>query len=404
MFMPSDRVWNEMKYEPAGFWPVPINRGYDYAFLLKAPTHVIKAAYRSCPVKLSVATACTSLGRVMATVLSIADDPASPMGISCVHRHPEEHLALTETLRLGQTLFVFFDELSRPVARAQCVLEPVACNDALACLQTYNNWYDGSWHSTLAEVLDEVDSIADPTRTAQSKHAPTLIPVGLNLSSFETNKIFSIGDREVRRFKLDDSEEGYGLEQTAWHLLVDLFGQNIFHSPQVTKGAKKRELTDILAFCEAGALLFEAKAVAVITTNLERSTERRATNIKDQIEKGIAQLRGGMRSIASSLPLTSKSGHSIQLPDGIGPNHFGIIMVSELLPCVDWNAVAKQLIEASKAAGALLLVLDLQELRFYVGASKDPIELMTHLIKRFTIMAKEGSALIRTRLQGPPLP
>lgn len=404
MFMPSARVWNEMKYEPVGFWPVPINQGDEYAFLLKAPTHVIKAAYRACPVRLSVATAWTSCGRVMATVVTIVDDPASPLGVSGVHRHGEEQLALTEALRLGHTLFVFFDELSRPVARAHCVIEPVACNEAISCLQPYNDWYEGSWNSTLAEVLDEVDAIVDPTRTAQPNHAPTLISIGLTLTDFETNKIYAVGDREVRKFKLDDLEEGNGLEQTTWHLLVDLLGQNIYHSPQVTEWAETRELTDILTFCDAGVILFEAKAAAVLTTDPNRSTERRAKNIQKQIDKGIAQLLGGMRSINSSLPLTAKSGSSIQLPDGIGPNHIGVIMVSELLPCVDWNTVAQQLVNASKAAGAFLLVLDLQELRFLVGVSKEPVELMARLIKRHMIMVEVGSAFIRTRLDGPPLP
>ncbi|HEV8718638.1 MAG TPA: hypothetical protein VGX03_38200 [Candidatus Binatia bacterium] len=403
MFVPSARIWQEMQCEPAGFWPVPINRGDEYAFLLKVPTHVIKAVYRSCPVTLSVATAATLVGRVIATVLSVADDPASPLSISGVHRHQEEQLALTETLCLKQTLFVFFDELSRPVARAHCVLDPVACSEALVYLKGHDDWYVGPWISALAEVLDEVDTIVDPTHTVQAKHSPTLIPVCLTLSSFETTKIVALGNVESRSFRLEDPEEGQGLEQTTWHLLVDLFGQNIFHSPQVTEGKVTRELTDILTLCEAGLCFFEAKAVAVLSTQPERSTERRAKNIQKQIDKGVSQLLGGMRSVSSSLPLTSKAGLPIQLLDWVGPNRHSVIMVSELYPGVDWNLVAKQLIEASKAAGAMLHVLDLQELRLLVGTSKAPIALMAHLIRRFEIMANVGSAFIRSRLEGPPL-
>ena len=124
-----------MKSEPVGFWPVPINDGFEYAFLAKLPTNVIKAAYRAAPVGLDVATTGSPAGPVLATVLHVADDPASPLGVSGIHRHPEEQAALSEILRAGRTLFVFFDELSRPVARAVCALEPAATAEALALIE-----------------------------------------------------------------------------------------------------------------------------------------------------------------------------------------------------------------------------------------------------------------------------
>lgn len=55
MFMPSARSWEEMKYEAAGCWPLPINKGDEFALVTKVPASSIKAAYRSCPVSLTVA-------------------------------------------------------------------------------------------------------------------------------------------------------------------------------------------------------------------------------------------------------------------------------------------------------------------------------------------------------------
>jgi hypothetical protein len=110
MFMPSARVWNEMQFEPSGLWPVPINRGDEFALLAKLPTHVIKAAYRGCRIALTLATATTCDGTVLSTVLEICDDPASPLGIAGVHRHPEEQLALNRLMDAEECLFVFFDE------------------------------------------------------------------------------------------------------------------------------------------------------------------------------------------------------------------------------------------------------------------------------------------------------
>lgn len=300
---------------------------------------------------------------------------------------------------------MLFDELSRPVARAHCVLEPTTLSKALTLLKSHTDWYTGPWASTLVEVLDEVDAIVDPTRKAPyPKNSPTLVTVGVTFSAFETSKIAAIGDLEILSFQLEDREEGHGLEQTAWHLLEQLFGHCIFHSPRVTDGKTARELTDILVFSEAGLCFFECKAAAVLSTDMERSTDRRAKNIEKQIDKGISQLLGAMRSIFSSLPLTSKAGIPIQLPDWVGSLRHGIIMVSELLPGVDWNSTARQLIEASKATDAMFHVLDLQELRLLVGISKTPVELIVHLIQRFKTMSNEGSAFIRARIDGPPPP
>lgn len=393
-----------MKYERAGFWPVPINNGDEYAFLLKVPTNMIKAAYRSAPVTLTIATASTPVGYVLATVLAIADDPSAPMGVSGVARHAEEQLALKEILRLGETLFVFFDELSRPVVRARCLLEVDASRLALTQLEASGGWYSGAWIPTLAEVLDEVDALVDPTKSVTSKHLPVITQVGLTLADFETNKITAVGENEAIDFQLDDPDEGRGLEQSTWHLLVDLFGDRIYHQPQVPEKTGTRELTDILGFCELGHCLFEAKAIAVLDTNMDRSTDRRTSNIHKQIDKGVAQLPGAMRNLAAGVPLTTLSGRQIPVSDNIGSLRVGVIMVSELLPSVDWSAVADELIKSAKSANAPLVVLDLQELRLLVGISKSPDHLMAHLVRRFEIMVKNRSAFIRTQLDGPPMP
>lgn len=404
MFMPSARTWQEMKYEPAGFWPVPINRGDEFAFLLKAPTNVIKSAYRSAPTTLSVAMAATHGGNVLATVLAVADDPSAPLGVSGIARHTEEHTALRSVLKQGETLFVFFDELSRPVVRAKCFLDHSAAHAALTLMESVHPLYTGAWTALLAEVLDEVDAIVDPTRSAIARHRPELVRIPLQLTDFETNKITSIGEREALEFRLDDPDEGYGLEQTTWHLLVDLFKEDIVHSPQVPDGQGFRELTDILCFSDLGMCLIEAKAIAVLTTDPNRHTDRRARNVQKQIDKGVNQIPGALRKLKAGAPLSEQSGRPISIPGEIGPHRIGVIMVSELLPSIDWCAVASQLIEAAVAADAPLVVLDLQELRMLVGISTSPEHFLTHVARRFDIMVENRSAYIRTKLDGPPLP
>lgn len=406
MFMPSARNWEEMKYEAAGSWPLPINNGDEFAIVTKMGTTSIKAVFRSCPVSLTVARAETPDGVVLATTLTVADDPSAALMLSGVLRHPEEQAALDHILRSGRTLMVFFDEASRPVARAECVFDAVPCQAALAMVEATGNRYAGAWTQLLSDVLDEVQGHCDPQLAVPAKYSPTFVSIPVSLSGFETNRITTIGlGGEVLEFRLDDPDEGHGLEQSTWHLLENLFAGSIFHSPQVHEVADKRELTDILMHCEVGVCLIEAKAANALTTSLERTTERRVASVQKQIDKGIGQLVGAFRNLKAGLPLTTKVGATVTIPSSVGSIHQGIVMVSEMLPSLDWEAIASQLRDASEKAGAMLHVLDLRELRILVGISCDNPEIFAaYLSHRFDIMTERQHALLRMRLDGPPLP
>lgn len=405
MFMPSARNWEEMKYEAGGCWPLPINDGNEFALVTKMPASTIKAAYRSCPLSLTVARAATPDGVVLATTLTVADDPSAALMLSGVLRHAEEQLAIENILRTGRTLMVFFDELSRPVARAVCTFNAPECAAASAMVDTVSPRYAGPWTALLSDVLDEVQGFGDPQLAVSAKYAPTFITIPLTLTEFETGRLTAVGLGDALDFRLDDLDEGQGLEQSTWHLLEHLFEGRIVHSPRVREGTEYRELTDILTYCDVGPCVFESKAAAMLTTSLDRSTERRAKSVQKQINKGVDQLVGAIRNLARGLPLVTKNGTEITLPPTVGTIRQGVVMVSEMLPGVDWEYVGTQLLNASMQSGAMLHVLDLRELRMLVGISKDdPVLFAAHLSHRFDVMTERKHAMLRTRLNGPPMP
>ncbi len=405
MFTPSSRNWEEMKYEAAGCWPLPINKGEEFALVTKMGASTIKAAYRSCPVSITIARVETPVGIVLATTLKVEDDPSAALMLSGVLRHAEEQRAIEHILRTGRTLMVFFDELSRPVARASCTFSATECKEASDMVDAAGSRYAGPWIPMLSDVLDEVQGFGDPQLAVPAKYTPTFVTVPLTLSEFETQRSTTIGMTDVLDFQLDDPDEGRGLEQSTWHLLEHLFEGCIVHSPHVREANKLRELTDILTHCEVGMCLFESKAAAMLTTSLDRSSERRAKSVRKQIDKGIDQLVGAMRNVAHGFPLVRKDCSAIELPSTVGGVHQGVVMVSEMLPALDWEDIATQLIDASKQSGAMLHVLDLRELRMLVGISKDdPLLFAGHLAYRFDVMTERKHAMLRTRLNGPPMP
>ena len=405
MFMPSSRNWEEMKYEAAGCWPLPINNGDEFALVTKMSASTIKATYRSCPLSLTVARAETPDGVVLATTLTVADDPSAALMLSGVLRHAEEQLAIENILRTGRTLMIFFDELSRPVARAVCTFNAPECAAASAMVDTVGPRYAGPWTELLSNVLDEVQGFGDPQLAVSAKYAPTFITIPMTLTEFETGRLPAVGLGDALDFRLDDLDEGQGLEQSTWHLLEHLFEGRIVHAPHVREGTEYRELTDILTYCDVGPCVFESKAVAMLTTSLDRSTERRAKSVQKQINKGVDQLVGAIRNLARGLPLVTKNGSAFTLPPTVGTIRQGVVMVSEMLPSVDWEYVAAQLLNASVKSGAMLHILDLQELRMLVGISNDdPVLFAAHLSHRFDVMTERKHAMLRTRLKEPPIP
>lgn len=405
MFLPSARNWEEMKYEAAGCWPLPINKGDEFALVSKMAASSIKAAYRSCPVSLTVARADTPDGVVLATSLMVADDPTAALMLTGALRHAEEQLALESILRTGRTLAIFFDELSRPVARATCTLSQPECIEASTMVDAPGVRYAGPWTQLLSDVLDEVQGHTDPQLAVPARYMPAFVTVPVTLSEFTTMQMTTVGLSDVLEFRLDDPDEGAGLEQSTWHLLENLFERHIFHSPQVIEGDAERELTDILTCSNAGLCLFESKAAATLTTRLDRPTERRVKSVQKQIDKGIDQLVGALKNLRAGLPLRTRKGAPIEIPTSVGDIRNGIIMVSEMLPALDWEVIGAQLLAASRQSSAMLHVLDLRELRMLVGISRDdPVLFVAHLTHRFDVMTERKHAMLRTRLDGPPLP
>ena len=132
---------------------------------------------------------------------------------------------------------------------------------------------------------------------------------------------------------------------------------------------------------------------------------RRAKSVQKQIDKGIGQLVGALRNLKAGLPVFTKTGSPLSNPKSIGSIRQGIVMVSAMLPGLDWESIAADLLAASQKSGGMLHVLDLRELRLLVGISRDNQALFAaYLSHRFDIMLERQHAMLRTVLDGPPMP
>jgi hypothetical protein len=405
MFMPSARHWQEMQFEPHGFWPVPTDFGKGHALLLKTSTQLLKFIIRGTQIQLDLFCAETPSGRVVGTNLRIFDEAAHPIMIQGVVRHEEEYSALTAILGLPQVPLFLFDELARPVGRFACRLEET---DKLAGAELLKQWpspYAGPWNSDLSTFLDQMTSILDPSQPSQDPPPRFAhLNVRLLLSDFVANQIHSIGDNEVLAFKIGETKEGANQEQQVWHLLVDLFGAHLFHSPRAGQQGDARELCDVLAVADSGLLLIESKSLSILSTSDQQSAERRAKNLRKHISKASDQLVGGFRALSKGQAVWQKNESMVVISDAQKAAGHGMIVLSEMHVDLPWKQIAGELLTLSSKVGVQMHILDLTELRILVGVSRSRDEFLAHLTRRHSIMKRVGSALIRTKLDGPPLP
>ncbi|MDP1814508.1 MAG: hypothetical protein Q8K92_08675, partial [Leadbetterella sp.] len=141
---------------------------------------------------------------------------------------------------------------------------------------------------------------------------------------------------------------------------------------------RERELTDILAHHEYGNFLIETKALGVLNLEKKQTIDRKVSNLKKQVLKGIKQLVGANRNIKRNLPILTTSGRPINLDTSLVPHC--VVLVSELIQFGDWKEVEKKILLAMINEKIYLHVMDYQEFMKYLKASRGRKELLDYYL------------------------
>lgn len=165
------------------------------------------------------------------------------------------------------------------------------------------------------------------------------------------------------------TDEGGQQEQLAIWLTDNLHPRSVHHSPQISKGAGQRELTDILMSHEYGAFLIESKALTIFNRESLPSRTRLVKDISRHIEKAVRQLRGGIRRLKEGVPVTSHSGAPVEV-ERTEPMH-AIILIPEFDLIEQKERFGPAFItEFMEATGGFIHMLDVAELLRVVQAAE----------------------------------
>jgi len=168
---------------------------------------------------------------------------------------------------------------------------------------------------------------------------------------------------------LFDADEGKQQEQLGIWLTDSLQPSGVHHSPQIPKGSGTRELTDMLLSHEFGAILIESKTLSVLARQKLPDRAKLKRDVSAHIDKAFAQLRGAIRALKSSVPVTNLKGSTLSI-EREQPAH-AIVLIPDLELVDDRAAYGIGFIrDFMGATGGFPHLLDISELLRVVQAAE----------------------------------
>lgn len=334
--------------------------GFEPTLLIKGSTLLLKYVVLGVPMQLAFAM-CAD--RLLCAVKVCDDGKDGGILWSVVER--EEELNGIRGLALGEPLVAFlFNELAVNVAWNN--LPGPAGSDRLstwADRATLGRVDHSTIKSTTGPLLDRLH------HRAEGDDDWLVLEIGGKSDWKPVHNHFITAGASSSLIHLFDDDEGNQQEQLGVWLTDNLQPSGVFHSPQIPKGAGKRELTDILLSHDFGAALIESKTLSVLARERLPDRAKLKRDVSAHIGKAFGQLRGAIRSLRSGAPVTSPKGDVLSI-ERENPAH-AIVLIPDLELIEDRAAYGIEFMrEFMGATGGFAHLLDISELLRVVQAAE----------------------------------
>ncbi|WP_050607382.1 hypothetical protein [Clostridium niameyense] len=398
MFIPPGKIYMEMQSDSFGIWITEVE-GNDYPHIIaKLPTNVIKSIYNGIDTFLNIAIYEHQGQNILVLGLFIMDNLKYPYNTYQIIRKESEGKLFLPLLKNNNKEWHihFFDELARPLVSSVCNVDKMESEKLLSTLNNLILYY-GDVRKLDDAIFDKYK--ADIEQIFINKFfEPSTIFYKFKCEFIFSNPVNIIGVG-TGEFKIDDEDEGGGLEQQIFQLIESLYGDlRSYRSPQIYKKDKLRELTDILAWDENHICIIESKVMSIFNIESDRISERFTLNIEKQIKKALNQLCGATKSIKRNETIFSQLNNIIKIPNESIETIHCIVIISEMYPNLNWNDWALKLIEINNKYKIMIHIIDLEELHKLIVSSKNPTEIRINLLLRWNKMLEVKSAFIRGKL------
>lgn len=333
--------------------------GHEPTLLIKASTLLLKYIVQGVGMQLSFAR----MGDRLLYALKVKDDDIKPSILWSVIERDEEKTALI-ALAQGETCEAFlFNELSVNVAWASMpITADPNLTEMIAGIPT------SSVDHTALKM--EASVILDQFNNEEVVRSDLIVMDLPNTAAWNPiSNQFITSHATVSPIDLFDSNEGGQQEQLAIWLTDSLHPLGVHLSPQIPKGKGSRELMDVLLSHQYGSILIESKALTIFGRDSLPSRTKLARDLSGHIKKAVDQLKGGIRQLKHSVPVTSRSRSKIEV-ERTQPVH-AIVLIPDLDLIEDREAYGLSMIRGfMEDTGGFIHLLDIAELLRIVQAAE----------------------------------
>ena len=416
LYSPSSRIWELLKVEQTGVWLDRSSNSPGLWMVAKLPMNVIRAVNAGAPVGLGAWVVEIDGKRVAAFGFWVADNPQHPTLYFGTCRSADQVEDLCALLTMTSFPLQIHNETFLPILHADCRILPERARPVVDLLRLEWDYPASQERGLGVRALDVIAASAEPDAPADARlRASCLQPLVFERTQSLRSYVPGTG-----LVCLDDRDEGNELERLGFQAFDHLCPFGAFHQPRFGEGRKKRELCDILAVSrireheDEGLFVVQSKVASATPESLGRTDARRAASIHKNILCAADQLRGAIRRLRAGDQIFRSDGTPVEVDPSfselmavVEPLNLrerasqvghGIVLVSDMHEGLDWQAVARELIDAAQATGYLFHVLDLRELQRLVSHSAGtPAMLECYLVQRWELMVEHESALIRSQ-------
>jgi len=371
-----EEIYHEIKGEDVGIWF--ISDDYGFKISAKIPSNVIRSLICKCRIEFLFGKDDKGDKIYFHTGAKIWDNGTNPCIITQPCRFSREYEGLKKILSEKEVLIEFYDELVTCSATAELTIKEEDRLSTLQFLGDTNELYIGDYNTNLSLSMDSFVFTLDSSQKTFNSYNIKVKSVACEIKNWNIINKHYVGVSDAQKVIISDKDEGGTFERQIWFSLESLFLNDIYLNPIVHQDNKERELTDILAHHLYGNFLIETKALGILNNNNEQTIERKVTNVKKQVSKGIKQLIGANKNINRNLPIFSRYGKQIKLDTTLVPHC--VVLVSELIPFGYWKDVEKEIILAMMNEKIYLHVMDCHEFIKYVKASLGRKEMLDYYL------------------------
>lgn len=372
--------------EQVGVWAYPGDDSKSATIIIKASGTTAKSISKGAAVQLYLGVAGNDQ-LYLGGGLKVFDSHDNPLLIPIFARTQSEVMGWRSIEDGVSFKVVVMDEFDAPVLRGTGTLSGFN-HSLIKVLAT------ASWISDARELNPFIESICNAIEPRYI--APRSIPahvhdVELKLELKQT-LIISASESGTFQYDLNDLDEGATQEKNLHQQLHLSFGENVFLSPQIKRGKKIRELTDVLVVSSESTLFFESKALCLNDSKYESGYERRVGKVIRHAKKAIGQLEGAVKSYRKpEYEVTSSAG--IEIPCSDSPNQTAIVVISEFVPHENWKSILDLVRKAYLNSDVRIVIVDLAELMRLLKISSYRKRNLGFLLNQRFIVSLESETL-----------